>query len=452
MLKLIKFVSRTIVVICIVITTMPSVIGQSDTEATSPKLQGMITKGSAYDAKSQYSAAIAILTKAVDEFPNDARARYRRGLSYLHSARYQEAIADLSKAIELDGQYKDAYLIRGIAYQENNDFEKAIQDFDWVLKADPKFKEVLEKKAAVYEKQEKSDIGKSFKQEAARMQHRKQLAEGEPTQPDFSKYMPTLQSMIKAQWKPPSAMKSKLVSTEFKIHRDGTVSDIKLRKKGKDKSHDDAAINAIKAVGKFMPLPPGSEENVDIEFSFDYNVMTGPPMLVPFAVAYTYNSFDSREHDLFAKATQLLAEQKYSEAIAPFTEALAVYNKNAGKGNNATLRDLIQESLAACYLGVANKQLDDAKGRLKNLHLSLYYRSNNKETREVFDSTIRELGMDPESAKDHIKLGDDARSDGDVVGAVVEYIEALKIKDDPAVQKKLQEIKDSCGKSSTNKD
>ncbi len=40
------------------------------------------------------------------------------------------------------------------------------------------------------------------------------------------------------------------------------------------------------------------------------------------------------------------------------------------------------------------------------------------------------MGKNPHSFTDRVQLGDDARHSGDMIGAIIEYAEALKIKDD----------------------
>jgi hypothetical protein len=55
------------------------------------------------------------------------------------------------------------------------------------------------------------------------------------------------------------------------------------------------------------------------------------------------------------------------------------------------------------------------------------------------DKLIRKSGKDPSSFDDRLKLGDEASNSGDLDGAVYEYTAALKIKQDDAVQKKLDE-------------
>ncbi len=52
----------------------------------------------------------------------------------------------------------------------------------------------------------------------------------------------------------------------------------------------------------------------------------------------------------------------------------------------------------------------------------------------------RVIGKNPDSSIDHVQLGDKARAEGDLVSGVVEYRAALKLKDDPQVRKKLEEV------------
>lgn len=54
--------------------------------------------------------------------------------------------------------------------------------------------------------------------------------------------------------------------------------------------------------------------------------------------------------------------------------------------------------------------------------------------------TIQQMGKKPDSFNDRIKLADQAKSSGDVIGAAVEYNAALKLSDDQETHRKLAKI------------
>lgn len=93
-------------------------------------------------------------------------------------------------------------------------------------------------------------------------------------QVDFSKYMANLQRRIKKGWHPPKADKTARVVVVFKVHADGDISDLKVQTSAGEKA-DEAAVNAVSAASPVEPLPEGSPSQVDIQFTFDYNVFKG---------------------------------------------------------------------------------------------------------------------------------------------------------------------------------
>ncbi|MBA4073500.1 MAG: hypothetical protein C0508_00580 [Cyanobacteria bacterium PR.023] len=94
-------------------------------------------------------------------------------------------------------------------------------------------------------------------------------------QVDFSLYMAELQRRIKRVWFPPKIARSKRVQVIFKVHRNGEMTNLRLANSSGLTAADEAALKAIEAAAPFHPLPAGAPADVDIEFTFDYNVFNG---------------------------------------------------------------------------------------------------------------------------------------------------------------------------------
>jgi TonB family protein len=84
-----------------------------------------------------------------------------------------------------------------------------------------------------------------------------------------------LQRRIKKNWFPPTNTESRRVSVLFRIHTNGELSNLRLEKSCGLASADNAALKAVENAAPFRPLPQGADENVDIQFTFDYNVFRG---------------------------------------------------------------------------------------------------------------------------------------------------------------------------------
>lgn len=95
-------------------------------------------------------------------------------------------------------------------------------------------------------------------------------------EPDFGPYMRELQRRIKMNWEPPKGNESKRVVLLFKIAKDGKLLSVNVFKSSGLQNVDQAAINAVKVAAPFRALPPEYRgSNIDIQFTFDYNVYGG---------------------------------------------------------------------------------------------------------------------------------------------------------------------------------
>lgn len=89
---------------------------------------------------------------------------------------------------------------------------------------------------------------------------------------DMGPYMKELQRKIKKAWFPPKGNESKRVKVSFKLHKNGSVTKVKLLNSSGVQIADDAATQAVGDAAPFAPLPDGVGDEVDINFTFDYNV------------------------------------------------------------------------------------------------------------------------------------------------------------------------------------
>jgi TonB family protein len=92
---------------------------------------------------------------------------------------------------------------------------------------------------------------------------------------DFGPYMADLQRRIKRAWFPPKGDESKRVVVVFKIHKGGDLSHLRLEHSSGLALADQAALKAVENAAPFRPLPAGASDDVDIQFTFDYNVFSG---------------------------------------------------------------------------------------------------------------------------------------------------------------------------------
>lgn len=91
---------------------------------------------------------------------------------------------------------------------------------------------------------------------------------------DFAPYMKKLKRKIKGNWNPPKGDKTSKVVLTFKLSREGELLDYEVFKSSKVELAEQAAINALTKSAPFPPLPKEyTDEDIEIEFNFDYKVI-----------------------------------------------------------------------------------------------------------------------------------------------------------------------------------
>ncbi len=92
--------------------------------------------------------------------------------------------------------------------------------------------------------------------------------------PYWKPYITELEKQIKKNWHPPKVNSSKRTVVLFKISKNGTFFDYKIVISSNNKLADEAALRAIKMASPFEAFPKKSKsESIDVEFTFDYNVI-----------------------------------------------------------------------------------------------------------------------------------------------------------------------------------
>lgn len=91
---------------------------------------------------------------------------------------------------------------------------------------------------------------------------------------DFRPYMGDLQRRIKGTWIRPKGSESKRVIVQFKVHRDGTVSELRIEHSSGMAAADKAALEAVQNA-KLAPLQAGAPDTIEIQFKFDDGLFDG---------------------------------------------------------------------------------------------------------------------------------------------------------------------------------
>ncbi|HEY9786582.1 MAG TPA: TonB family protein [Candidatus Obscuribacterales bacterium] len=104
---------------------------------------------------------------------------------------------------------------------------------------------------------------------------REQAAPGTQRSVDFGRYLAELQKRIKRAWFPPRNPTSQRSVAHFTITKSGELRQLKLIRSSGSAAMDQAALKSVENAAPFPPLPQGSPDEVEVEFTFDYNVFGG---------------------------------------------------------------------------------------------------------------------------------------------------------------------------------
>lgn len=88
----------------------------------------------------------------------------------------------------------------------------------------------------------------------------------------WASYMKKMQHSIKANWNPPSENTNSSTVLQYRVQKDGRITNIKIGKSSGNKRMDEAAIKALNDTSPLEPLPEFfTGKFVDVNFTFNYN-------------------------------------------------------------------------------------------------------------------------------------------------------------------------------------
>jgi tetratricopeptide (TPR) repeat protein len=137
-----------------------------------------------------------------------------------------------------------------------------------------------------------------------------------------------------------------------------------------------------------------------------------------------------------------LARCEWHTSLDKFREALRLNPASETARNNLS----IAHNNYALRLFLGFHKTDEA---LREFRQAIFLDPTNPTTRQNYHGALRKLGKDPESYTTRVELGNEAESKNDLVGAVVEYREAIRLKGDPELKKKLDLLDNRLQKESS---
>jgi TonB family protein len=99
---------------------------------------------------------------------------------------------------------------------------------------------------------------------------------------DLPSYVRDVKLRVKRSWFPPKGGPPARVVLKFRIDREGNASRLRLAQTSGSADLDRSALLAAQRASPFGPMPDGSPDGVDINFTLDYNLHSlRPAQLAP---------------------------------------------------------------------------------------------------------------------------------------------------------------------------
>lgn len=98
------------------------------------------------------------------------------------------------------------------------------------------------------------------------------VEEGSDSNDQLSNYLSEVWKKVRKNWHPPKGMESRSCTVKFRIRRNGTIDSVSVVKSSGIEEVDEAAEDAVRSSSPLPVMPPEEGEDIDIKFSFDYNV------------------------------------------------------------------------------------------------------------------------------------------------------------------------------------
>lgn len=226
----------------------------------------------------EYRLAKLNLVIAYNNYGLQLRSIPQEALKQLHQALYFDrgnpiTLANVNGIIKLMGKdlssFEDRVALGDEARQPHNaDFVGAILEY-WQalkLKDDPAVRAKLGDAHRALDEIDKAQ---------GEPDRHKGLPTADQAIVDFGPYMADVRRRIKRAWFPPNGHQADRVVVVFKIQKDGAMSNLRLDHSSGVAISDQAAQEAVLHASPFRPLPLGASDDIDIQFTFDYNAFNG---------------------------------------------------------------------------------------------------------------------------------------------------------------------------------
>lgn len=232
---------------------------------------------------------------------------------------------------------------------------------------------------------------------------------------DCRPYMENVQNRIRSAWDAPFSERSLSAATIFSIDLNGKIKNIKIDKPSPRKDYNASAIKALNTVEWMRELPLGLKDDIDIQFTFDYNVYSkthrDPPRPNPADINFA---------KILNQAKAFYRQKNFKSAIDKYQEALKLDVEDG--------RTLAENHMSDSYYQLAKQNLSsDAKNAAENFRQCLILAPDYDRAEDGLSSALEKLGVNPKSVTDREKLIDKMVADHNYDFALVDCKSLLKV-------------------------
>ncbi|MBX9573931.1 MAG: tetratricopeptide repeat protein, partial [Candidatus Obscuribacterales bacterium] len=214
----------------------------------------------------------------------------------------------------------------------------------------------------------------------------------------------------------------------------------------------EAALKNSDNFGAILEYKEALKIKASAEIENKLKSLKHPSLIVPDIERSKFATMANSSRNIVPRS---LERQPFNEQRFPINEAAELNNQGvsalrsgkyrlAAEKFLAALRiapdyHLARKNLGAAYSNLGVYSTTDSDDSLCLLHLSTFLDPSGLGPANL-DCVVSSLGKNPRSYEDRLSIGDNALAKGDRIGAIVEYSEALKIRDDAELKKKLEAL------------
>jgi TonB family protein len=229
-----------------------------------------LERGKYFSRHGAYSDAFNFFTKAADADPKNPEPYNRRARVEWQLEKNDEALEDVRYAIKLNPDYAEAFCTRGAILNSQGKYHDAIVDTALAVELKPRLKEAYTIQASAYRNLKQYTEADALLAKLAAIPDPISAFDEWAPNIDYTQYISDLQSRVRQHFQPPQGIYPPIVVL-FKMHRNGSVSDVRVNTAGVAVA-DTAAVEAAKSAAPFDPPPAGSPPD------FDVYVVLDPPL------------------------------------------------------------------------------------------------------------------------------------------------------------------------------